>query len=74
VLLAVEAMTLGYSVVKGRAYARAKMSALASLWKERGKIKEKRRRYSKLRTVSDRHLLGALRWNLEWKQLFGIVR
>lgn len=74
VFLTIELMILAYSLVKGRAYARAKCNALASLWRERRGISEKRKRYSKLRKVPDRRIISRLRWGLEWRQLFGIMR
>ncbi len=74
VFLTIELMIMAYSLVKGRAYARAKFSALAALWRERRGIAEKRKRYRRLRKISDRRLVGRLGWGLEWRQLFGIVR
>jgi GT2 family glycosyltransferase len=74
VFLAIELMTGVYGVVRGRAYARAKASAIASLWRERDEIREKRRRYRELRAISDRALLRRLRWGLEWGQLLRIAK
>ena len=73
IFLVVELMILAYCLVKGRAYTRAKLSSLASLWRERHIITERRKQYKTLRKISDRHLLSRLRWGLEWGQLFGIM-
>jgi GT2 family glycosyltransferase len=70
VLAAVDIMTIIYSMIKGRAYLKAKMSSLAWIWHERRRISLKRKQYLKLRTVSDWHLLRRLRWDLAWGQLF----
>jgi GT2 family glycosyltransferase/glycosyltransferase involved in cell wall biosynthesis len=73
VFLAVELMIIAYSLVKGKAYSKAKLSDLESLWGKRHVITEKRRQYQRLRVVSDRRLLRSLRSALEWRQLFGII-
>jgi GT2 family glycosyltransferase len=72
VFLAVEFMIMVYSLAKGRAYAKAKLAAVTSLWRDRHGIGGKRRRYRSLRVVSDSRLLGSLRWGLEWRQLLKI--
>lgn len=74
VMLTVDVMTLAYGLVRGPAYVKARLAATRSLWRDRGQIAEKRRQYKSLRKVSDRRLLRSLRWGLEWRQLFGIVR
>jgi GT2 family glycosyltransferase len=73
VLLAMELMILVYSLVRGRAYVRAKFAALASLWRERDSIRQRREQYRPLRKVSDLSLLGKLNWNLDWAQLRGTM-
>jgi len=72
-LIAVEFMVLAYSVVRGPAYAKAKLSAWSALWRERRRIGEARRQRRALRRATDWHLLRSLRWGLEWRQLFQIA-
>lgn len=74
VLLVIEAMVLAYSVVKGWPYPRSKAGAYIAAWQEREYIYGLRLFYNGLRRVSDFALLRTLNWNLEWRQLFGIVR
>ncbi len=74
VLLIIEGMIFAYSIIKGWPYPRSKFGAYLAAWRERKEIGRLRRFYSTLRTVSDRALLQKLSWNLEWGQLFGIVR
>ena len=74
VLLAIELMMVVYSFVRGRSYVRAKFGALASLWPERGSIRQRREEYRSLRKISDFSLFRRLNWNLEWAQLLHIVR
>jgi len=74
ILLAIELMILVYSLVKGRPYIRAKFAALASLWKERSVIKQRRAQHQLLRKISDFALLRRLNWNLEWAQLLDTMR
>jgi GT2 family glycosyltransferase len=73
-LLIIEAMTLCYTVVKGWPYPRSKIGAYIAAFQERKNIGVIRRSYANLRKVSDWALLRELSWNLEWRQLFGIVR
>jgi GT2 family glycosyltransferase len=72
ILLAIELMIVVYSLAKGRSYIRAKFSTLASLWRERSNIKQRRDQYQSLRKVSDLTLFRRLNWNLAWAQLWGI--
>jgi GT2 family glycosyltransferase len=74
VLIIIEAMIFAYSIIKGWPYPRSKLGAYLAAFKERKEIGRLHRFYSSLRVVSDFTLLGRLRWNLEWRQLFGIVR
>jgi hypothetical protein len=69
----VELMITVYSLVKGPPYIGAKLSALASLWRERSIIKERRARYQPLRKISDFRLLRSLKLTVEWRQLFHTV-
>jgi GT2 family glycosyltransferase len=73
-LLVIEAMVFAYSVVKGWPYPRSKLGAYQAAFREREEIARLRRFYGTLRSVPDRTLLKKLCWNLEWGQLFGIVR
>jgi len=70
ILLAIELMTIVYSLAKGRSYVRAKFAALASLWRERSNIKQRRAQYQLLRKISDFRLFKNLKWTLEWGQVF----
>ena len=73
-LLTIEAMIFAYSVIKGWPYPRSKIGAYLAAFRERGLIKQTRQFYGTLRKVSDWTLLRELSWDLEWGQLFGIVR
>lgn len=73
-LLIIEAMIIAYSIVKGWPYPRSKFGSYLAAFKERREIGRLRRFYAGLRRVSDFTLLKKLSWNLEWNQLFGIVR
>jgi GT2 family glycosyltransferase len=73
-LLIIEAMILAYSIVKGWPYPSSKIGAYLAAFQERKYIRQVRRFYATLRTESDWTLLRELSWNLEWEQLFGIVR
>jgi GT2 family glycosyltransferase len=72
ILLAIELMIIVYTLTKGRSYIRAKFDALASLWRERNNIKQRRDQYQSIRKVSDLTLFRQLNWNLTWTQLWGI--
>lgn len=71
---AIELMIIAYSIIKGKAYAKAKLSVFVSLWQERKNIKRKRKQYQKLRRLSDFALFRRLNWNLEWDQLWHITK
>jgi len=70
ILLAIELMIIAYSLVKGRSYIRAKFDALASPWRERSNIKQRRDQYQQLRKMSDFRLFKNLKLTLEWRQIF----
>lgn len=74
VFLAIELMITVYSLAKGPSHIRAKLAALASLWRERSAIKQRRAEHQSLRKVSDCSLLRRLRWNLEWDQLLSTMK
>jgi len=63
-----------YSMTKGKTYIRAKLDAFVSLWRERDYIKQKREQYQGLRKISDFALFRRLNWNLDWVQLWHILR
>ncbi len=73
-LMVIESMIIAYSVVKGWPYPRSKLGAYLATFRERKEIAQLRRFYAGLRRVSDRTFLNKLSWNLEWRQLFGIIR
>jgi GT2 family glycosyltransferase len=72
ILLAIDLMILVYNLIKGPSYIKAKFSAMASLWRDRSNIKQRRAQYRSLRKVSDFTLLRQLNWNLDWPQLWGV--
>lgn len=72
ILLAIELMIIVYTLAKGRAYIKAELNALASLWRERSNIKQRRDQYRPLRKISDLTLLRRLNWNLASAQLWGV--
>jgi GT2 family glycosyltransferase len=74
IFLAIELMITVYSLAKGRSYIRAKFGSLASLWRERSSIRERRDQYKSLRKIPDFALFRRLNWNLEWAQLLHIGR
>ncbi len=72
ILLAIELMIMVYSLVRGKSYIKAKFDSLASLWRERSSIKQRRDQYRLLRKISDFALFRRLNWNPEWSQLLHI--
>ncbi len=70
--LAIELMVFAYALVRGPAYAGAKLSAWRALWRERRQTRDLRRQRRTLRQVSDWRLLRSLRWGLEWGQLLRV--
>jgi hypothetical protein len=74
IFLAVELLVIIYALAKGRSFIKAKLGALASLWRERRDIKQRRGEYQPLRKISDFALFQRLKWNLEWAQLLDITR
>jgi GT2 family glycosyltransferase len=73
VLLAIEFMIIVYTLAKGPSYIKAKARALASLWRERSDIKQRRAQYQPLRKISDFRLFKKLKLTLEWRQIFHTV-
>ncbi len=74
ILAITEALIITYSVIKGKGYIQAKWRAFKAICKDRSIIKERKRQVQVIRRISDFSLLGRLRWNLEWAQLFHISR
>lgn len=74
VLAFTEFLIFGYSLLKGRRYIQAKFRACAAVWKNRAYIRKRRGQVQKLRMISDFQLLRRLKWNLEWSQMFRIVK
>ena len=68
-----ELLIAGYSLLKGKAYVQARLSAVSDAWKDKERIKQKRERYNRIRKISDFALLRRLRWNIQWDQLIKIV-
>ena len=74
ILAAIEVLIIGYALLRGKAYLKAKFGALRSVGKDRKYIKEKRVQVQKIRRIPDFDLFRRLNWNLEWAQLLHIVR
>jgi hypothetical protein len=74
ILFAVEFLMIVYGLTKGKPYVKAKLGALASVWRERENWRQKRKRYQQLRRISDLALLRRLSWNLEWGQLLQVTK
>lgn len=66
----IELLIISYCLLHGKAYLKAKFSALWSLGKDRKYIRERRVQVRKIRKISDFKLLKKLKVNLEWRQLF----
>jgi GT2 family glycosyltransferase len=68
-----EVAILGYSLLKGTAFLRAKLKAYSALWQDRDGIRERRGQIQRLRCISDWQLFRRLRVNLDWAQLFVLL-
>lgn len=73
VLLVTELLIAAYCLRGGWSYVAAKSRAVRALWAERELIRQRRAVVKRVRRISDRRLLGRLRWNLEWGQLLQIA-
>jgi GT2 family glycosyltransferase len=73
IFLAIDLMIIIYSLGRGRSYVRAKFDALASLWRERSSIRQRRDQYRLLRKISDFRLFRNLKLALEWSQIFHTI-
>lgn len=66
----IELLIISYCLLHGKAYLKAKFSALWSLGKDRKYIRKRRVQVRKIRKISDFRLFKSLRLTLEWRQLF----
>jgi len=73
VFATVEVLIIGYSLLCGKAYLKAKLGALRSVVKDRKYIREKRAQVQKIRKISDYRLFKNLKLTLEWRQVFHTV-
>jgi GT2 family glycosyltransferase len=73
IIAAVEVLIIGYALLRGKAYLRAKFGALRSLGKDKNYIKEKGVQIQKIRRISDFRLFRNLKLTLEWGQIFHTV-
>jgi GT2 family glycosyltransferase len=73
IIAAVEVLIIGYALLRGKAYLKAKFGALWSLVKDRKYISEKRVQIQKIRRISDFRLFKNLKLTLEWGQVFHTV-
>lgn len=67
-----ELMMWGYCFTRGRTMLGAKWRSYGSIRRRRDTVAERRAAISGLRRVSDRAVLGALRWNYTWDQLIHV--
>ena len=73
IMAAVEVLIIGYALLRGKAYLKAKFSSLRSLSTDRNYIREKRIQVQKIRRISDFRLFKNLKLTLEWRQAFNTV-
>ena len=73
IMAAVEVLIIGYALLRGKAYLKAKFSSLRSLSTDRNYIREKRIQVQKIRRISDFRLFKNLKLTLEWGQVFHTV-
>ena len=73
ILVAIEVLIIGYTLLRGKAYLKAKFGALRSVGKDRKYIREKRVRVQKIRTISDFRLFKNLKLTLDWRQVFHTI-
>lgn len=70
----IELLVAGYCLIRGKTYLLAKLKALHSVYQNIDDIKERRARIQRLRVISDLQLFKRLQLNLEWNQLFHILK
>jgi GT2 family glycosyltransferase len=73
IIAAVELLIIGYALLRGKAYLKAKFGALSSMGKDRKYIRKKRAQVRKIKRISDFRLLKNLKLSLEWGQIFHTV-
>lgn len=74
IFVAVELLMTGYCLVQGRTYLEAKLRALSSVWRDHSVTRQRRAHIQELRQLSDFELFRRLQLNLEWRQLFHILK
>jgi GT2 family glycosyltransferase len=73
IIAAVEVLIIGYALLHGKAYLKAKFGALRAVYRDRKYIREKRVQVRKIRKLSDFRLFKNLKLTLEWGQVFYTV-
>lgn len=73
IIAAVEVFIIGYALLHGKAYLKAKFGALWAVYRDRKYIREKRIQVRKIRRLSDFRLFKNLKLTLEWRQVFHTV-
>jgi len=73
IIAVVEALIIGYALLRGKAYLKAKFDALRTLTAEKNYAREKRAQAQKIRRISDFRLFKNLKLTLEWGQVFHTV-
>jgi len=73
IIAAVELLIIGYALLRGKAYLKAKFGALRSMGKDRKYIRKKRVQVRKIKRISDFRLFKNLKLTLEWGQIFHTV-
>ena len=74
VLAAIEVWIVGYALLRGRAYLKAKFGAVRAVSTDKEYIRGKKARVQKIRTISDFRLLSNLKLSLEWRQIFRTIQ
>jgi len=73
IIVAVEVLIIGYALLRGKSYLKAKFGALRAVYRDRKYIREKRVQVRKIRKLSDFRLFKNLKLTLEWRQVFHTV-
>jgi len=73
ILAAVEVLIIGYALLRGKAYLKAKFGALRSVGTDKKYIRGKKVQVQKIRTISDYRLFKNLKLTLEWRQIFHTI-
>lgn len=69
----VELLTIGFAILKGRAFVKAKLRVYAATLRDGAARRQDRHNWRYLAAISDYALLRRLRWNLEWFQAFRVL-